>query len=121
MDHPDRAETQGGTLVLQVLGKVPEKAIALLAEALNDDPQAPDPRYWLARAYQDEGQLEEARKAVTRATELDEHFADAFYLLGDLEKNNDKEKARASFKRYLELDPSGSQVKSAKHALAVLK
>jgi tetratricopeptide (TPR) repeat protein len=96
-------------------------AIAALTPALTDDPQAPEPRYWLAKLHADQGHLDQARPHADRAVELDDHYADAWLLVGDLNKTTAKDKARTAYKKYLELQPDGAQAKTVKKTLASLR
>ena len=117
----DRTEARVGLARVQLQKKAAADAVATLTPAIADDPQAPEARYWLARADADLGEGEKARNQAQKATELDDHYSDAFLLLGDLSKADKKDKARAAYARYLELAPNGAQAKQVKKNLASLK
>ena len=117
----DQTEARIGLARALFARKAFTEAITTLEPALADDPQAPDPAYWLARAYAESGSPAEARKLAEKATKLDDQFADAHLLLGELTRSTDKAKARVAFKRYLELQPNGEGAKAAKKGLASLR
>jgi Flp pilus assembly protein TadD len=117
----DKTEARVGLARALLARKASDEAIAALTPSLAEDKLAPEPHYWLARAQQNKGNAEEALKEAQRATELDDEYADAFALLGDLAKPGDKERARRAYKRYLELAPAGDLAKSVKKSLASLK
>jgi tetratricopeptide (TPR) repeat protein len=108
-----------GRVLLQK--KAAPEATGPLLSAVGEDPESPDARFWLGRAYADQGQADKARPQLEKATELDDHFTDAWLLLGDMSRGSSKDKARTAYKKVLELDPNGAQAKAAKKALAALK
>src|SRR5581483_8749334 len=101
--------------------KAAADATAPLLAAVGEDPESPDARFWLGRAYADQGQPDKARPQLEKATELDDHFTDAWLLLGDMSRGSSKDKARAAYRKVLELDANGPPAKAAKKALAALK
>lgn len=97
------------------------EAVLALEPCIKDDPTAPEPRYWVARAYLERGDAVAARAQAEKASQLDDQYADAFLLIGDLNKSGDRERARKAYRRYLELAPDGTQAKLARRSLAALK
>jgi tetratricopeptide (TPR) repeat protein len=98
-----------------------DEAVTTLTPCLTGDPNAPEPHYWLARVLGEKNQVDKARDQAERATQLDDHYADAFALYGDLVKAADPVKAKKAYKRYLELAPEGAQSKAVKASLKNLK
>jgi Flp pilus assembly protein TadD len=98
-----------------------KEALALLESAAKDDAGAAEPHYWLARAYLGQSDQVHALAEALKATEIDDTYAEAFALTGDLSKAADREKARKAYKRYLELAPDGAQAKTIKRSLGSLK
>jgi tetratricopeptide (TPR) repeat protein len=98
-----------------------KEAVTLLEAAVKDDAGAAEPHFWLARAYADAGDPGRARAQIDKAVELDDSFAEALALAGDLWRPVDKERARKAYKKYLEVNPSGDQAKLVKRALTQLK
>jgi tetratricopeptide (TPR) repeat protein len=117
----DQTEARVGLARIQVARKAPADALATLTPCLTDDPSAPEPHYWLARAHADKGDADQARAQADKAVELDDHYADAFLLVGELNRAGHKDKARTAYKRYLELLPNGDGAKVARAALKNLK
>jgi len=117
----DQTEARVGLARALLARKSPADAIAALTPALTDDPMAPEPRLWLARAYVDKGEPAKALVQAEKAAELDDRYADAFLLVGDLSKSVKKDKARQAYKKYLELQPDSPQAKTIKKNLASLK
>jgi tetratricopeptide (TPR) repeat protein len=98
-----------------------KEAITVLEAAAKDDVSAAEPHFWLARAYADAGDPARARSQIDKAVELDDSYAEALALAGDLWRPVDKERARKAYKKYLEVSPSGDQAKLVKRALGQLK
>jgi tetratricopeptide (TPR) repeat protein len=98
-----------------------KEATTLLEAAVRDDANAAEAHFWLARACADAGDPGRARAQADRAVELDDTYAEAFALDGDLWRGADREKARKAYRRYLELNPNGEQSKVVRRALAQLK
>ena len=118
----DRTEGRVGLARVLLARKAYAEAATVLTPALTDDRMAPEPRYWLARAHADQGQPDLARPHADKAVELDDHYADAWLLVGDLNKSSkSKDRARLAYKKYLELSPDGAQAKTVKKLLATLK
>jgi predicted Zn-dependent protease len=101
--------------------KAISEAVSTLEPTIEKDPMAAEAHYWLARAYQEANDQDKARGQAEKACELDDRFAEAFALVGDLSKAARKDRARIAYKKYLELSPDGAQARSIKKALAALK
>jgi tetratricopeptide (TPR) repeat protein len=117
----DRTEARVGLARALLLRKAMPDAIAQLEPCLTDDATAPEPRYWLARAHVDAGAPDKARPHAEKAVELDDHYVDAWMLLGDITKATAKERAKQAYKKVVELAPESANGKAAKRALASLK
>lgn len=96
-------------------------AASTLEAARDEDEGAPEPRFWLAKAYQEVGEAAKARAEVEKAVALDDNYAGAWLLYADLTEKSDKPTAQRALKRYLELVPDGPQTKALKRRLAQLK
>lgn len=117
----DQTEARVG-LARALLGKkAAEEAVKTLEPCLTEDPLAPEPRFWLARAHLDLGKPAAARTHAEKAVELDDGYAEAWFLLGELTRATAKDRARVAYKKVLELAPDGANAKAAKKALANLK
>jgi tetratricopeptide (TPR) repeat protein len=117
----DQTEARVGIARALLARKAVPEAITTLVPCAADDPTAPEPRYWLARAYADHGETDKARLEAEKASELDDRYAEAFLLVGDLAKTSDPKRARSAYKKYLDLAPDGAQAKSVKRWLASTK
>jgi tetratricopeptide (TPR) repeat protein len=117
----DQTEARVGLARALVARRAFEEAVTTLTPAVTNDVMAPEPHYWLARAYSERSQLEKAREQAEKATQLDDKYADAFALFGDLVRQVDPVKAKKAYKRYLELAPEGDKSKAVKAALKNLK
>ncbi len=117
-DQTDARVGLGRTLVAR---RAFDEAVTTLQPAVLSDAMAPEPHYWLARAYSEKSQHDKARPEAERATQLDDKYADAFALYGDLLRMPDPLKAKKAYKRYLELAPDGDKAKVVKIALKSLK
>ncbi len=119
----DRTEARVGLARVLYARKAFAEMVTTLQACLTDDPNAPEPHYWLARVYQDQGEGDKARAQAQKATEIDDGYSDAFLLLGDLTKGSvkDRDKAKAAYKRYLELVPDSPQAKTIKKFLGTTK
>jgi tetratricopeptide (TPR) repeat protein len=117
----DQTEARVGLGRALVARRAFDEAVTTLTPSLTNDATAPEPRYWLARAYSEKGQLDKARSEAERATQIDDKYADAFALYGDLVRQADPVKARKAYKRYLEIAPDGDKSKAVKTALKNLK
>ncbi|HEX4456844.1 MAG TPA: tetratricopeptide repeat protein, partial [Polyangia bacterium] len=98
-----------------------KEAVATLESAIKDDFGSAEAHFWLARAYSDTGNGTQARVQADKAIELDDSYAEAFALDGDLWRASSRDKARKAYKRYLELSPNGEQAKAVKRSLAQLR
>jgi tetratricopeptide (TPR) repeat protein len=98
-----------------------KEAVTTLEAATRDDGGSADAHYWLARALADQGDTRGARAQADSAVSLDDSYAEALALAGDLWKSADKEKAKKAYRRYLEVAPAGEQAKTVKRALSQLK
>jgi len=117
----DKTEARVGLARALLQRKAAADAIATLEPALTDDPRAPEPRYWLAKAYLEQAQPDKARPHADKAVELDDTYADAWLLIGDLNRAPDKGRARIAYKKYLELQPNAPDARNVKRILAALK
>jgi tetratricopeptide (TPR) repeat protein len=118
----DQTEGRVGLARALLWRKAIREAVATLEPCVEKDPMAAEARYWMARAYLDENEQDKARLQAEKAVELDDHYADAFALLGEISaKTGHRERARVAFRKYLELSPDGPLAKSAKKALGASK
>jgi tetratricopeptide (TPR) repeat protein len=117
----DQTEARVGIARALLARRAFDEAVTTLTPSLTSDPRAPEPHFYLARAYSEKNQLDKARTEAERATQLDDHYADAFALYGDLTRIADPVKAKKAYKRYLELQPEGEKSKAVKIALKNLK
>lgn len=84
----------------------PEKAAALIAQAIAADGQMPDFHYNLAIVLKAQGKLKQAVASYRRAIALKPDYAEAHNNLGNVWKDlGEKDKARASFQRALAIRP----------------
>jgi tetratricopeptide (TPR) repeat protein len=114
----DQTEARVGLARALLARKSVGDALATLTPCITDDPTAPEPHLWLARAYLAEGKRDQALAQAVRATELDDQYAEAFLLVGELSRSGHRDQAKKAFRRYLELAPSGSEARSIKRTLA---
>ncbi len=117
----DQTEARVGLARVLIARRAFDEAATTLTPCLTSDAMAPEPHYWLARALSEKSQLDKARVEAERATQLDDKYADAFALYGDLVRMADPVKAKKAYKRYLELAPDGDKSKAVKIALKNLK
>ena len=101
--------------------KAASEAAKVLEGAVEKDDGAPEAHYHLARAYQEKNELDKARVQAERAVAIDDAYADAFALVGDLTKATSPDRAKAAYKKYLELQPDGDRSKAIKKTLEKLK
>jgi tetratricopeptide (TPR) repeat protein len=114
----DQTEARVGLARALVAKKSFQEAIATLTPSLAADPGAPEPHYWLARAYAERKEEAKARAEADKAIELDDAYADALLLVGDLNKTADPTRAKKAYKRYLELAPDRAPAKNVRKWLA---
>ncbi len=88
---------------------------------MRDDGGSAEARYWLAKVSAEQGDHDKARATADKAIELDDAYAEALALDGDLWRSANKEKAKKAYKKYLEVAPTGAEVKNVKRALSQLK
>lgn len=82
------------------------------------DPEQPEAHYNLGYIALERGELATARTRFESAIERDANFADAhFNLAMTLENMGERNRARSSWKRYLELEPTGKWADEAKRCL----
>ena len=93
-----------------------KEAAATLDAAVRDDGGAAEAHYWLAELSAEQGDHDKARAQADKAIELDDAYAEALALDGDLWRASNKDKAKKAYKKYLEVAPNGDQVKTVKHA-----
>src|SRR6185503_13808263 len=74
----DQTEARVGLARALLARKSVGDALATLTPCITDDPTAPEPHLWLARAYLAEGKRDQALAQAVRATELDDQYAEAF-------------------------------------------
>jgi Tfp pilus assembly protein PilF len=117
----DKTEARVGLGRALLLRRDFSEASSTLEVARDEDAEAPEPRYWLAKAYQEVGESAKARAEVEKAVALDDNYAGAWLLYADLTEKSDKPTASRAIKRYLELIPDGPLTKSLKRRLAQLK
>ena len=98
-----------------------KEAASVLDAAVRDDGGSAEARYWLAKVSADQGDHDKARAQADKAIELDDAYAEALALDGDLWRAADKAKAKKAYKKYLEVAPSGSDAKAIRRALSQLK
>ena len=98
-----------------------KEAAATLDAAAHDDPTSPEAHYWLAKVSLDQGDRDKARVHADKAIELDDSYAEALALDGELWRATNRDKAKKAYRRYLEVAPSGEQAKTARRALQQLK
>ncbi|MCU1278130.1 MAG: Tetratricopeptide 2 repeat protein, partial [bacterium] len=98
-----------------------KEAAATLDAAIRDDGGSAEAHYWLARVSADLGDHDKARAQADKAVELDDAYAEALALDGELWRSSNKDKARKAYKKYLEVAPTGEQAKIVKRALSQLK
>jgi tetratricopeptide (TPR) repeat protein len=101
--------------------KAASEAAKVLETAVEKDDRSAEAHYHLARAYQEKNELDNARTHAERAVALDDAYADAFALVGDLDKVAKPERAKSAYKKYLELVPDGERAKAIKKTLTTLK
>ena len=101
--------------------KAAGEAQQVLELAVDKDPKSAEAQYFLARAYQDKNDLDRARVAAEQAVTIDDTYAEAFALVGDLQRGPKPERAKVAYKKYLELAPDGEHARLVKKNLAGLK
>ena len=93
-------------------------AVKLYKEALAIDDAQPEAQYNLGYVLLEHGDSQGALVYFEGAVRTDGNFADAhFYLAMTYETLGRREKARASWRRYLELEPTGTWAEIAKKHL----
>jgi tetratricopeptide (TPR) repeat protein len=98
-------------------GKI-EESIAMLERSLAGDPQLPEPRVDLARAYRRAGRTAEARAEVRRVLEKTPHHHRAWLAYGDvLVDLGQYDDARVAFERARVTDPERAGIEAATAAL----
>jgi tetratricopeptide (TPR) repeat protein len=86
----------------------PSAVLAACRPAIEAEPQAADILAMLARAEIDLGRAAEARNWARRALRVDRNLADAYVFLGGAEQAMGRHvEAKAAYKKYLELAPTG--------------
>ncbi|HXU69343.1 MAG TPA: tetratricopeptide repeat protein [Polyangia bacterium] len=98
-----------------------KEALAVLESAVRDDSGSAEAQYWLAKVAHEQGDQDKARTHADKAIELDDAYGEALVLDGDLWRASNKDKAKKAYKKYLEVTPSGAEVKAVKRALGQLK
>jgi tetratricopeptide (TPR) repeat protein len=86
--------------------KQDEEAIKLLSEAIKNEPQNAEFKYYLGTFYEDSEQLDKAAKLIRAAIELDPDNPRYYFRLGVVyDKWNKKEDSMATMRKVIELDP----------------
>jgi tetratricopeptide (TPR) repeat protein len=98
-----------------------KEAAATLDAAVRDDGGSAEAHYWLAKVSAEAGDHDKARANADKAIELDDAYAEALALDGDLWRASNKDKAKKAYKKYLEVAPNGELAKSVRRDLAKLK
>jgi DNA-binding transcriptional MerR regulator len=93
-------------------------AEGLYAKALSIDPRQPEAKYNLGYLMLERHELELAIHYLKGAIENDPRFADAYFNLAmAYEEVGDRKNARALWKRYLEIEPTGTWAEIARQHL----
>jgi len=98
-----------------------KEAAATLDAAVRDDAGSAEARYWSAKVAAEQGDHDKARAQADKAIELDDAYAEALALDGDLWRSSNKDKARKAYKKYLEVAPNGELAKTVRRDLAKLR
>ncbi|EYF02482.1 TPR domain protein, putative component of TonB system [Chondromyces apiculatus DSM 436] len=94
------------------------QAEVLYRKALQMDPEQPEAQYNLGYVMLDRGQAPEAIAFFKGAIESDPRFADAYYNLAmAYEQVGESAKARPCWRKYLELEPTGTWAEIARKHL----
>jgi tetratricopeptide (TPR) repeat protein len=117
----DETEARIGLARALLSRKASSEAAKVLEAAVEKDDLSAEAHYQLARAYQEKNDLEKARTQAERAAGLDDTYADAFVLIGDLNRTSSPERAKSAYKKYLELQPDGEHAKTIKKAIEKLR
>jgi protein O-GlcNAc transferase len=92
------------------------------AVATGGEPPTPALLSELALAQRSGGKRTEAVATLEKAISLDEQYATAHYLLGNMLASDQKfAEAKKHYERYLKLAPNGEQAERAKERLAVIQ
>ena len=84
-----------------------------------DDPNAHDS---YGEGLLTAGRIDEAVREYKRAIELDETFANSYFMLGTAYRQlNEPDKARLVLEEFLKLSPEGPQADQARQTLADIK
>ncbi|WP_437594096.1 tetratricopeptide repeat protein [Sorangium sp. So ce1000] len=95
-----------------------EQAEALYLKALDLDTSQPEAQYNLGYVMLERGRAAEAIRYFQGAIESDPRFADAYYNLAmAYEQIGDPTKARPCWRRYLEIEPTGTWAEIARRHL----
>jgi tetratricopeptide (TPR) repeat protein len=117
----DASEGRVGLARALLVLKKSEEAVKTLETAVTADPTAPEVHYWFGRALAERGELEQARAQAGKAVELDDHYAEAYLLLGDLTKSSDRKRARQAYRHFLDLNSDAAQARLVKKTLESLR
>ncbi|ADK81198.1 Tetratricopeptide TPR_2 repeat protein [Sediminispirochaeta smaragdinae DSM 11293] len=99
--------TIGQTYDKMELYKEAEAFLLKAIGATEDEGIEQKSRFLLGSLYMDRGELEKAKSQYEKILETNKRSADAYYYLGEVfEKQNNRVKARAEWRRALEIDPS---------------
>lgn len=124
-----RQDAQGKRAALLAIGNglrragAHEEALAAMEQAVNagGEPATPALLSELALAQRSAGKREEALATLRKALSLDEKYATAHYLMGNMLAADKKyAEAKQHYEQYLKLAPSGDQADRARERLAVI-
>ena len=106
----DRTEARVG-LARALLARDAEEqgSATVLDAAVRDDGGSPRRATGWRKVRADQGDRDKARAQADKAVELDDAYAEALALDGDLWRAADKDKAKKAYKKYLEVAPSGGE------------
>jgi tetratricopeptide (TPR) repeat protein len=83
-----------------------EEAIKILSDAIKNEPQNAEFKYYLGTFYEDSEQLDKAAKLIKAAIELDPDNPRYYFRLGVVyDKWNKKEDSMATMRKVIKLDP----------------
>lgn len=124
-----REGAQGNRAALLAIGNglrragASEAALTAMQDAVNAGGEPPTPALLseLALAQHGAGKREQAVATLRKVIAMDESYATAHYLLGNmLAAEHQFAEAKQHYQRYLKLEPSGAQAARAKERLAII-
>jgi Tfp pilus assembly protein PilF len=123
-------DAQGNRAALLAIGNglrragAPEAALSAMEAAVSAGGEPPTPALLseLALAQHAAGKRAEAVTTLEKALSIDETYATAHYLLGNMLASDQKfPEAKKHYERYLKLAPNGDQAPRARERLAVIQ